>query len=137
MGKIVQNIEEVVLAVKDQEEVVMMFEDLFGLDFNDSWTVPEDNMRVRSARIGDTQFHVVASETPDAVIGKYIRDKGEGIHHICFRVNNLDELITRLKGKGIRLVPETPRKGRASRFIFIHPKSAHGVMIELIEHNKP
>jgi methylmalonyl-CoA epimerase len=137
MGKIVQNVEEVVLAVKDQEEVVAMFEDLFDLDFKDSWTVPEDRMKVRSAKIGDTQFHVVASETPDAVIGKYIRDRGEGIHHICFRVSNLDELIARLKEKGIRLVPDIPRRGRISRFIFVHPKSAHGVMIELIEHYKP
>ena len=137
MDRIVQNIEEVVLAVKDQEEVVAMFEDLFGLDFKDSWTVPEDKMKVRSAKIGDTQFHVVASETPDAVIGKYIRDRGEGIHHICFRVSHLDELIARLREKGVRLVPEIPRRGKTSRFIFVHPKSAHGVMIELIERKKP
>jgi methylmalonyl-CoA/ethylmalonyl-CoA epimerase len=137
VDKIVKNIEEVVLAVKDQEEVVAMFEDLFGLDFKDSWTVPEDKMNVRSAKIGDTQFHVVASETQDAVIGKYIRDRGEGIHHICFKVSNLDELIARLKEKGVRLVPEIPRRGRTSRFIFVHPKSVHGVMIELMEHNKP
>jgi methylmalonyl-CoA/ethylmalonyl-CoA epimerase len=137
VDKIVKNIEEVVLAVKDQEEVVAMFEDLFGLDFKDSWTVPEDKMNVRSAKIGDTQFHVVASETQDAVIGKYIRDRGEGIHHICFKVSNLDELIARLKEKGVRLVPEIPRRDRTSRFIFVHPKSVHGVMIELMEHNKP
>ena len=137
MDKIVKNIEEVVLAVKDQAEVVAMFEDLFGLDFKDGWTIAEDRMKVRSAKIGETQFHIVASESPDAVIGKFIRDRGEGIHHICFRVNNLDELIARLKDKGVRFVPEIPRNGRTSRFIFVHPKSAHGVMIELIEHNKP
>lgn len=137
MGKIVQNIEEVALAVRDQGEVVAMFEELFGLDFKDSWTMPEDKMKVRSAKVGDTQFHIVASETSDAVIGKFIRNRGEGVHHICFRVNNLDELVARLKGKGMKLIPETPRRGRASRFIFIHPKSVHGMMIELIEYNKP
>jgi methylmalonyl-CoA epimerase len=137
MGKIVENIEEVVLAVNNQEEVVSVFEDLFGLDFKESWTMPVDKMKVRSAKIGDTQFHVVASETPDGVIGKFIRDRGEGIHHICFRVNNLDELIIRLKEKGMRLVPETPRRAESSRFIFIHPASIHGVLIELVEHKKP
>jgi methylmalonyl-CoA/ethylmalonyl-CoA epimerase len=137
MDRIVQIIEEVVLAVKDLEEAVAMFEELFGLDFKDSWAVPEDKMEVRSAKIGDTQFHVVASATPDAVVGKYIRNRGEGIHHICFRVSNLDALVAKLKEKGVRLVPETPRRGRTSRYIFVHPKSAHGVMIELMERNRP
>ena len=113
MGKIVQNIEEVALAVRDQEEVVTMFEDLFGLDLKDGWTIPEEKMKARSAKIRDTQFHIVASETPDAVIERFIRDRGEGIHHLCFTVNNLDELIARLKGKGMRVIPETPRRGRA------------------------
>lgn len=133
MGKVVENIEEVVLAVEHQEEAVALFEELFGFEFKDSWTIPADKMKVRSARVGDTQFQIVASESPDAVIAKYIRNKGEGLHHIAFRVANLDELITRLKERDIRLVPERPRQDRLRRYIFVHPKSVHGVLIELIE----
>ena len=133
MSRIVENVEEVVLAVENQDEAVTLFEELFGLEFKDSWTVPIDKMKVKCARIGDTQFHIVASTSPDALIDKYIRDRGEGIHHIAFRVNNLDELIARLKKRGLKLVPEEPRAGKSSRYIFVHPKSAHGLLIELIE----
>ena len=135
MDRIVENIEEVVLAVEHQDEAVALFEELFGLEFKESWMVPNDNMKVKCARVGDTQFHVVASTTPDAVIAKYIRDRGEGIHHIAFKVSNLDKIVTRLKEKGVRLVPERPivSGSRSSRYIFIHPKSVHGVLIELIE----
>ncbi len=135
MDKIVENIEEVVLAVEHQDEAVALFEELFGLEFKESWMVPNDNMKVKCARVGITQFHIVASTTPDAVIAKYIRDRGEGIHHIAFRVSNLDEIVARLKGKGVKLIPEEPIVGREAgvRYIFVHPKSVHGVLIELTE----
>ena len=136
MGSIVENIEEVVLAVKCQEEAVALFEELFGIEFKDSWTVPADSMKVRCAKIGNTQFHIVASENPNAVIAKYIRDKGEGLHHIAFRVADLEQAITRLKAKGIRFVPETPREDELRRYIFVHPKSVHGVLIELMEYKR-
>lgn len=136
MGKIIENIEEVVLAVEHQEEGVALFEDLFGIEFKDSWTVPADSMKVRCAKIGDTQFHIVATGKPDAVIAKYIRDKGEGLHHIAFRVTDLEQLITRLREKGVRLVPEEPREDELRRYIFVHPKSVHGVLIELMEYKR-
>lgn len=136
MSKLIENVEEVVLAVENQDEVVALFEELFGLEFNESWTIPVDNMKVRCARIGNTQFHIVASTSPSGLIPKFIRDKGEGIHHIAFRVKDLDEIISKLKKKGMRIVPEEPRSGRSSRYIFIHPKSAHGLLIELIEREK-
>ena len=137
MGKIVENIEEVVLAVENQDEAVSLFEELFGLEFKESWTVPVDDMKVKSARVGETQFHIVASTSPDpdALITKFIRSRGEGIHHVAFRVKNLDEIMAKLKEKGIRLVPETPRVANhgSGRYIFIHPKDVHGLLIELIE----
>ena len=134
MSEIIENVEEVVLAVENQDEAVAFFEDLFGLEFKDSWKVPVDKMKVKCAKIGSTQFHIVASTSPDAVIAKFVRDRGEGIHHIAFRVSNLDEIVSKLKNKGIKLVPEEPRRSeRDGRYIFVHPKSACGMLIELIE----
>lgn len=72
MSRIVQNVEEVVLAVNHQDEVVALFEDLFELEFKESWSVPVDNMNVKCARIGNTQFHIVSSTSPNAVIAKYL-----------------------------------------------------------------
>lgn len=134
MAGMIENVEEVVLAVENQDEVVALFENLFDLEFKDSWTVPADNMSVKCAHIGNTMFHIVSSMTPDAVIAKFIRDKGEGIHHIAFRVRDMDEMVSKLRQKGVRLVPEKPISLGPSgpSYIFVHPKSLHGVMIELI-----
>ena len=134
MAGMIENVEEVVLAVENQDEVVALFEDLFGLEFKDSWTVPADSMSVRCAHIGDTMFHIVSSMTPDAVIAKFLQNRGEGIHHIAFRVRDMDEMVTRLRQKGVRLVPEEPVSlgPSGASYIFIHPQSVHGVLIELI-----
>ena len=133
MSRFIENVEEVVLAVENQDEVVDLFEELFDIEFKDSWTVPIYDMGVKSAQIGSTQFQVISSTSPDGLVAKFIQDRGEGMHHIAFRVKNLDELITRLKNKGVKLVPEEPKEMKSSRFIFVHPKSAHGLLIELIE----
>jgi methylmalonyl-CoA/ethylmalonyl-CoA epimerase len=133
---VLENIEEIALAVVNQEEAVALFEDLFGIEFKDAWTVPVDSMRVISAKIGDTQFHLLASEKPDALIANYIRNSGEGIHHIAFRVSNLKQLIVRLREKGIRFVPDEPREDELRRYIFVHPKSMYGLLLELIEYKR-
>ena len=135
MDKIVENIEEVVLVVEHQDEVVSLFEDLFGFEFKAEWDMPMYEMHVKSARVGETQFQVVGSTNPapDAFINKSLKDRGEGLHHIAFKVSNLDETIARLKGKGVRLIPEEPVGARGGgRFIFVHPQSVHGVLIELL-----
>ena len=135
MGKIVENIEEVVLAVKNQDETVSLFEELFGFEFDRSWDMPMYEMRVKSARVGETQFQVVGSTnpSPDAFINRFIKNRGEGLHHIAFKVTNLDDTVARLKEKGVRIIPEEPIGAHGEgRFIFVHPVSAHGVLIELL-----
>ena len=136
MDKIVDHVEEVVLVVENQDEVVSLYEDLFGFEFNRSWEMPAYDMRVKSARVGETQFQVVGSTNPapDAFINKFIKDRGEGIHHIAFSVNNLDETVARLKEKGAQIIPGSPSgTEERARFHFVHPKSVHGVLIELLE----
>ena len=134
MASLLENVEEIVLAVKDQDKAVALFERLFGLEFDKSWTVPADNMQVKCAMVGDTQFHIVASTEPDALIDKFVSERGEGLHHVAFRVTDLDAMVSRLRGLGIKVVPETPRTGREGvRYAFVHPRSVHGLLIELIE----
>lgn len=89
----IKNIEEVVLAVKDMDDAVKLYEDLFGIKFDTEWEMPMDNMIVKSARIGETQFQIVKSTTEDGLIAKFIKSRGEGIHHICFKVKNLKEMV--------------------------------------------
>jgi len=125
---------EVVIAVENMKEAVALYEDLFGLKFDVEWTMPGENMNVKAATLGETQLQIVESTSPDGVVARFIRDKGEGLNHICFRVTNMEELIARLKKKGVRLVPEEPVIIPPVSYIFVHPKFTHGVLIELIQH---
>lgn len=134
MTSLFEHVEEIVLAVQDQDKAVALFETLFGLEFDKSWTVPADSMQVKCAMVGDTQFHIVSSMESDTLIDKFVRERGEGLHHVAFRVKDLDAMVSRLRGLGIKIVPETPRTGQeGARYAFVHPRSVHGLLIELIE----
>ena len=135
----IENLEEVVIAVKDAGKATALFKDLFGMKFETQWDMPHEHMKVKSERIGGTQLQFVESTSPEGVVAKFIQSKGEGLNHIAFKVTNLKEMVRRLREKGIKLIPEEPiemkravGKGSAA-YIFIHPKSAYGTLIELIE----
>jgi methylmalonyl-CoA/ethylmalonyl-CoA epimerase len=126
-------IQEVVIAVENAKDAVALFEDLFGLKFDIQWSMPNENMNVKAAQIGDTQLHLIESTSNDGVIAKFINIHGQGLHHIAFKVDNLKNWVIRLKEKGVRLIPEEPIVYSQGLYIFIHPKSTCGVLVELIE----
>ena len=140
-GKI-ESVEEVVIAVRNAKEAVALFNDLFGLKFEVGWDMPHEKMRVKSERIAGTQLQFVEPTGPEGVVAKFLDSKGEGLNHFAFRVSNLDDMVKDLKAKGIRMIPDEPvtiktpwgegAKGELS-YIFTHPKSTCGVLIELIE----
>lgn len=138
----IENIEEVVIAVKDVEKAAALFKDLFGMKFKTEWKIPHENVKVRSERISGTQLQFIQSTSPEGVVAKFIESRGEGLNHFAFSVTNLKEMVNRLKQKGVEFVPEEPVEyqnpdipvGKGSiACIFIHPKSACGTLIELIE----
>ncbi|MBN2187801.1 MAG: VOC family protein [Dehalococcoidia bacterium] len=138
----VNSIEEVVIAVEDVEKAAARFEDLFGMKFEAGWELAQEKIKVKSERIAGTQLQFIQSTSPEGVVAKFIESKGEGLNHFAFRVTNLKEMVNRLKQKGVKFVPEEPVEhespdiliGKGSvAYIFIHPKSACGTLIELIE----
>lgn len=132
----IENVEEIALAVRDMSKAAGLFEELLGFRFEDSWERPKEKIKVRSERIDGVQFQLLESTAPDGVISKFLDRHGEGLHHIAFRVTNLTELVVRLKQKEVVFIPEEPVESPSSWYIFIHPKAAHGVLIELIEPKK-
>lgn len=128
-----EKVEEIAIAVEDADEGAGLFEDLFGLSFEAEWEIPSDDMRVKSADLSGTQIQMLESIKGKGVIADFLDSEGEGIHHICFRVKHLDDLIERLEENDVKLVPKEPIEIGDVSYIFVHPKSAHGVMIELIE----
>ncbi len=129
----VVGIHEVVVAVEDANQVAALYEDLFGLKFDLEWSMPNENMNVKAATIGETLFQVIEPTGPEGVVARFIKNKGEGLNHVAFKVTNLPKMIAKLKEKGARLVPEQPVVIGPVSYIFVHPKSTHGVLVELIE----
>ena len=132
----VEMLQEVVIAVENMNQAVALYEDLFGLKFDIEWTMPDENMNVKAAKLGETLLQIVESTSSKGVVASFIKNRGEGLNHIAFKVTNLQKMITKLKRKGVRLTPEKPIVTPHGTYIFVHPKSAHGVLVELIESEK-
>jgi methylmalonyl-CoA epimerase len=84
--------------------------------------------------VGDTAIELLQSTIPGGVITKFIEEKGEGIHHIAYQVEDIESALKDLKAKGVSLIDSQPRKGiHNSRIAFLNPESSHGVLLELVE----
>jgi methylmalonyl-CoA/ethylmalonyl-CoA epimerase len=130
----VLKIDHLGIAVNSIEEAKKLFHDILGLEFEGTETVQEQKVTTAFFPVGDSEVELLESTAPDGPIAKYLEKRGEGIQHIAFRVDNLDEALAELKDKGIRLIDEKPRKGAGgAKIAFLHPKSTHGVLIELSE----
>ena len=130
----VLKIDHLGIAVNSIEEAKRLFHDILGLTFEGTETVQEQKVTTAFFPVGDSEVELLESTAPDGPIAKYLEKRGEGIQHIAFRVENLEEALTELKDKGIRLIDEKPRQGAGgAKIAFLHPKSTHGVLIELSE----
>ncbi|MFH2128536.1 MAG: methylmalonyl-CoA epimerase [Pseudomonadota bacterium] len=121
------------VAVKDVDEVQKVYTEMLPLKVDSSDAVGE--LRTGFIPVGDTSIELVMSTTPDGVMSKYIDKKGEGIHHLAFEVDDIDQAVAELKEKGVPLTSEEARPGaHGSRVVFLHPKATRGVLIELVEY---
>ena len=120
------------MAVSDLAEAVRFYRDVLDLEPSDPVTA--DGATIVSVPFGDAEVELLEPLTPDGPIGKFIAKRGPGIHHICYRVADLDAAIERARTEGYRLVDETPRQGvHGRRIVFLHPKSTAGILLELTE----
>jgi len=130
----VKHIDHIGIAVKAIEQAGKFYTDGLGLNIQEIETVAEQKVNVGFIPITDSEVELLESTEPDGPVAKFIDKKGEGIQHIAFRVENLEEALEELKEKGVRLIDQTPRKGAGGAMIaFIHPKETNGVLIELCE----
>ena len=131
------NIDHIGIAVKSLAEAVKVYEHAIGLELAGFDEVDEQGVRVAMLNIGESRFELLEPTRPDSPIEKFMTKRGEGVHHIAVRVDNIEETLSRLKAAGVRLIDETPKRGaHNTRVAFIHPSSTHGVLLELVEHGK-
>lgn len=130
----VLKIDHIGIAVKSIDEAKNLYGGLLGLNHTGSETVAEQKVTTAFFPVGDTEVELLESTSPDGPIAKYIEKRGEGIQHIAFRVENIEEALAELKAKGIQLIDEKPRRGAGgAKIAFLHPKSTFGVLVELCE----
>ena len=122
------------VAVNSISDAKTFWADTLGLPYEGDETVAEQKVTTAFFPVGESEVELLESTEADGPIAKYIEKKGQGIQHVAFRVENIDEALAELKEKGIRLIDETPRKGAGgAKIAFLHPKSTNGVLVELCE----
>ena len=122
------------IAVNSIEEGKNFWTDVLGLSFEGTETVEAQKVTTAFLPVGESEVELLESTAPDGPIAKFIEKKGEGIQHIAFRVENIEEALAELKAKGIRLIDEQPRLGAGgAKIAFLHPKATSGVLVELCE----
>jgi methylmalonyl-CoA/ethylmalonyl-CoA epimerase len=130
----VLKIDHIGVAVQSIEETRKLYQDVLGLEYAGSETVAEQKVTTAFFPVGDTEVELLESTAPDGPIAGYLEKRGEGVQHIAFRVDNIEEALAELKAKGVRLIDEKPRVGAGgAKIAFLHPKSTHGVLVELCQ----
>jgi methylmalonyl-CoA/ethylmalonyl-CoA epimerase len=130
----IKKIDHIGIAVKDLAKAIEFYEGLLGLKVTGTEVVEEQKVKVAFLPTGDSEVELLESTTPDGPIARFIEKNGEGIQHIAFRVENLEQALEELKAKGVRLIDEKPRRGAGgARIAFLHPKSTFGTLVELCE----
>ncbi len=133
----VKKLNHVAIAVSNLEESAKFYQDIMGLKLKGVEVVTAQKSKVGFFPIGETNVELVQPAEPDSPLVKFLETKGQGIHHICFEVDDIESEIKTFLEKGATLIDQKPRPGaHNSRVAFIHPKSSSGVLIELVELDK-
>ena len=126
-------IHHVAVIVTSIEASLAFYRDMLGLDLETVMDIPLDKVRIAFLGVGESKIELVQPTDESTGVARFLESKGEGFHHVCFEVANLAETLLRLEIDGVELIDTAPRRGAEGPVAFIHPRSAHGVLVELIE----
>ena len=128
-------IDHIGIATRGIEESLSFWRDALGLEVRHTETVEEQGVRVAMLPVGEPRVELLEPTGPDTPVAKFLEKRGPGIHHVAVRVPDIRAALARLKAEGARLVDEEPRNGAGGCLVaFVHPASAGGVLLELVEH---
>lgn len=121
------------IAVKSLAQAKGIYEKL-GLNVSPEETVEQEKVRLVMVPVGESRLELLEATSDDSTIAKFIAKRGEGLHHVCMRVPDLSAAVKKLKADGVQLVSEEVKIGAGGhRYVFVHPSSAGGVLLELVE----
>jgi methylmalonyl-CoA/ethylmalonyl-CoA epimerase len=128
------HIEHIGIAVSSLDEVIPYYEQLLGQKCYSIEEVADQKVKTAFFKVGQTKIELLESTDPEGPVGKFIEKKGEGVHHVAFAVEGLQQTLDLVAEKGVALIDKAPRKGAEGLNIaFLHPKSTFGVLTELCE----
>ncbi|HCL79985.1 MAG TPA: methylmalonyl-CoA epimerase [Synergistaceae bacterium] len=130
-------VDHIGIAVKSIDEALAFWQDSLGIRCTGVEDVAEQKVKTAFLPVGATEVELLEPTSEESPVAKFIEKRGEGIHHLAIRVENLEAALAEMKAKGIRLIDETPRYGAGgAKIAFVHPKSTGGVLLELSERSE-
>ena len=135
MAKI-KKINHVAVVVSDVDAALTFWQDALGIKLDHVEEVPSQKAKVAFLPVGETEVELVMPSTPESGAGKFLAERGGGMHHLCFEVDDITGMMADLKAKGVRLINEVPDILPGRKVAFVHPKSTGGVLVELYEITK-
>jgi methylmalonyl-CoA/ethylmalonyl-CoA epimerase len=131
-----ERIDHIAIVVQDLDAALRVYHDVLGLPLERVEEVPAEKVKVAFLPLpkGDGEVELVQPTADDTGIARYLAKRGEGMHHICFEVADIQAAMAKMAASGLQVLEEEPRVGsQGQKYVFIHPKTAHGVLIELYE----
>jgi methylmalonyl-CoA/ethylmalonyl-CoA epimerase len=132
MAKITK-INHIAIAVSELDPALSFWRDMLGLDLHHVEDVPSQKSMVAFLPVGESEVELVYPTTPDSGVAKFVQEKGGGMHHLCFEVDDIEGMLVDLKAKGVRLINDAPQVLPGRKMAFVHPKSTGGVLVELYQ----
>ncbi len=129
----IKKINHIAIAVADIDSSLGFWRDALGLKVDHIEDVPSQKSKVVFIPVGDSEVELVNPTSADSGVAKFIEKSGGGLHHLCFEVDDIDEMLVDLKAKGVRLINETALELPGRKMAFVHPKSTNGVLVELYQ----
>lgn len=129
----IKRLDHIATVVRNLDEALEVYAKVFDLKPHRIETVPEQGVKAALLPVGDGEIELLEPIDPESGVAKFLERRGEGLHHICLEVDDIEQELKHLKSKGVELIDKEPRSGLAGRVAFIHPRSAKGVLIELAQ----
>jgi methylmalonyl-CoA/ethylmalonyl-CoA epimerase len=130
-----ETVDHIGFAVRDIDAAIDFYSQTFGVVDWERIPMPERHMDVAATRVGGMLLELIAPTSEEASFAKFLRERGPGMHHVAYRVDDVAAALAEVKASGVQLIDEAPRPGMHGTLVaFLHPKSTMGVLIELVQH---
>jgi methylmalonyl-CoA/ethylmalonyl-CoA epimerase len=130
---VVEYVDHVGVAVADLEKALAFFRQTFGVPMPEVKELEDQGVRAALISVGQTRLELLQPTGPETPVGRFIERRGEGLHHLAFNVKDVAAGLEAVKSQGLEVIDEAPREGLSGLIAFIHPRSVHGVLTELVQ----